>query len=344
MTRPWYKELKARPRVLLAAGALVIFGAGIAIGAALGLRWQADGRHERRQMRLGGYRFINPLLECEVAGDQVEFSELTPFKDKVAALVNKKLGDKTYSHVSVYFRDLNNGPWFGINEREPFAPASLLKVPTMMALLKEAEQKPGLLSEPVTFSGEEDFNDMETFKPPVQLERGKSYTVDELIFRSIAYSDNNANTLVFGKTDKNMLVRAYMDLGVPVPSSHREDFMSVRQYASFFRILFNASYLSREMSEKALDYLSRSAFRNGIVAGVPAGVAVAHKFGERTSAENPGVRQLHDCGIVYYPGHPYLLCIMSRGDDFGELDDIIREISRIVFEEIGRQREEKAAG
>ncbi len=50
-----------------------------------------------------------------------------PFKDRVNELVEGMLSAGRASHISVYFRDLNNGPWFGINEKEEFSPASLLK-------------------------------------------------------------------------------------------------------------------------------------------------------------------------------------------------------------------------
>ena len=47
--------------------------------------------------------------------------------------------------------------------------------------------------------------------------------------------------------------------------------------------------------------------------------------------------QLHDCGIVYYPQHPDLLCVMTKGPDFERLDDIIRGVSQISFAEIDAQ-------
>ena len=113
--------------------------------------------------------------------------------------------------------------------------------------------------------------------------------------------------------------------------------MPVRMYASFFRVLFIASYLNKEMSQKALAYLMRSDFNEGIVAGVPPSVLVAHKFGERVSGARLEDRQLHDCGIVYYPNSPYLLCIMSRGSDFTTLDDIIKDLSLLVYKEVDRR-------
>jgi hypothetical protein len=44
-----------------------------------------------------------------------------------------------------------------------------------------------------------------------------------------------------------------------------------------------------------------------------------------------GERQLHDCGIVYAPGKPYLICIMTRGSDFKRLSPVIAQISKQVY-------------
>jgi len=48
----------------------------------------------------------------------------------------------------------------------------------------------------------------------------------------------------------------------------KEDSLTLSAYASYFRVLFNASYLNEEMSEKALRYLAHSVFRNGMAAGI----------------------------------------------------------------------------
>jgi beta-lactamase class A len=42
-------------------------------------------------------------------------------------------------HISVYLRALNNGDRLGIDEKEYFSPASLIKVPVLMAYLKKSE-------------------------------------------------------------------------------------------------------------------------------------------------------------------------------------------------------------
>jgi beta-lactamase class A len=155
----------------------------------------------------------------------------------------------------------------------------------------------------------------------------------------IVQSDNNAFTLLARVVDPAELDRVYALLRMQNPRATGDDaFLSVQTYASFFRVLYNATYLSKEASEWALATLARSEFRAGLVAGVPSAVPVAHKFGEKSDPK-AGVMQLHDCGIIYYPSHPYLLCVMSQGPSFEFLDDVIVAVSRLVYVGVAGQHQ-----
>lgn len=291
-------------------------------------------------VRQSGYKFINPLLECELYPDG-DNTELKPFRYKIDDLINQKMKGGYITHVSMYFRDLNNGPWIGVNEKENFSPASLLKVPIMMSYLKEAETHPEILTKKILFepsSEEGQFSQVVT--PPDALEKGKEYTSENLLFRMIAYSDNAADRMLFYNINQDALNRTYQDLSIDVPNVRKpEDFMNVKTYASFFRMLYNASYLNRTMSEKALEILSKSTYTNGLAKGIPVQVAVAHKFGERF-LEDGRIKQLHDCGIIYYPNYPYLLCVMTRGKDFKSLETTIADISSLVYKEVEGQKKQ----
>ena len=281
----------------------------------------------------GGGGFINSLLECEI-GEKLLASEIKPFKSKVQDLVDSLIEQKRASAVSVYFRDLNNGPWFGINEKETFSPASLLKVPFMMAAFKQAEKNPGFLERQVLYSGPTNTTE-EYFKSAVNLEPNKTYPMKEVIRHMIINSDNNAKDLVLKNLDGKLLTDIYSQLGVEAPEIGKtDDFITIKNYASFFRILFNSSYLNQEFSNKALSILSEVEFKNGLAAGVPENVKIAHKFGER---EYFGKNQLHDCGIVYYPNRPYLLCVMNRGENFETLARDIADISKLTYKEVDKQ-------
>lgn len=278
------------------------------------------------------YIFINPLLQCD-QGEMLQRST-SNFKPIIQNYVDSVKQQGKVSEIAVYYRDLNNGPWFGIDEREKFLPASLLKVPLLISFLDFAEEKPELAEEKIIFSGSDiqyNFN----FPPKEQIQDGAVYTLRELAERMIVYSDNDAALLLSQRIGVDRVSEVYKDLGIQVRNDDI-DFMNAKEYASFFRILYNASYLSKPFSEAALSLLSQTDFDGGIVAGVSSDVKVAHKFGERI-IEGENLKQLHDCGIVYFPKDPYLLCVMTRGNNVTSLLDVIAEISRLVYTEVVEQ-------
>jgi hypothetical protein len=72
---------------------------------------------------------------------------------------------------------------------------------------------------------------------------------------------------------------------------------------------------------------------------------VSHKFGVRNiladgakPTDEPTARELHDCGIIYYPNNPYFLCVMTRGKDFPTLEGVIKDISKIAWDEVSKMK------
>lgn len=309
---------------------LLVFGIGVLFGSFLQRRLQCNqNKNVVFERRIGEYnRLTNPLLECEqfVSNDK----NLQLIKYKLTDYIAEETHEKKAVDISVYLRDLNNGPWLGIKEKEDFSPASLLKVPIMMCYFKIAETNPEVLNRKIQY--ERVLSNMpQDIIPKKTIQIGNVYTIEELIYRMIVYSDNEAATLLLFDIDQDDLDKVYRDLHITIPGLRvKEDFLSVKDYASFFRILYNASYLNRQMSEKALEILTQTDFSDGILAGLPSGIKVAHKFGERRDPYD--LVQLHECAIVYYNRSPYLLAVMARGYDVDRLKDIIRGISKIVYE------------
>lgn len=280
------------------------------------------------------FKLTNPILDCEAVsedGNSVVFS----------SGVNKKLEEvkNKYSvnHISLYFRDLNNGPWVGINEKSVFSPASLLKVPILIALLHKAEDNPSFLQEKIKIPP---LDIIEGVRQNIKVEdgliAGEEYTLSDVAEKMIQKSDNIAVVSILSKLNSLEVGSVFNSIGIPYKDLETEVPVRVKDYAGFFRVLFNASYLDREMSEKALEILTGSDYNNGIVAGVPEGTVVAHKYGERIFENQENDKQLHDCGIIYYPNKPYVLCIMTRGSDFISQESSIRELSRYVYDEVNK--------
>ena len=293
------------------------------------------GAFGSRPIREGGnYKYINPLLFCEISENR-EFNQFQPLKGKILALLSDKVNNSLVEKSSVYYRDLNSGRWFCINENERYTPASLLKVPRMIAFFKLAESQPSILQKNIFYDGTFNDNKYEDIKPKKEIQAGYWYTIEDLIEYMIKYSDNNATRLLSENIDPDLLKEVYTDLGLSLPPSGiGVDFMSAKSYSYFFRVLYNSSYLSRQVSEKALSLLTLVDFDNGLMAGIPDNITLANKFGEGEFLTPEGQvisRELHECGIFYKPNHPYLLCVMTKGNNFDNLTGVIKDVSNLVY-------------
>ncbi len=295
---------------------------------------EADLAQDKHQ---AGYTYIKPLLTCSL--ELRDYKKVESLEKELRSVIDKETETKKITNLSLFFHDLDNGSWIAINRNDKFSPASLLKVPIMIAYFKLAEENPDLLQKELLVVDEINNSLKPNIIPEKRVEPGKVYTIEELIKYAVNYSDNvAANTLLANISVKDM-EKIYNDIGLNPPGyGEPENFMSVFEYSSFFEILYNASYLNKNMSEKALEILASTRFDFGIEGGVPEDGKVANKFGERVLEDQ---RQLHDCGIIYRPKGAYLLCIMTRanledGADFTELAEIIKTLSFKTYQYLNK--------
>ncbi len=317
----------------------LIFGSMLA-AAAFSLGWmlrarkvdpnQAVNPHPVRQTD-SAYQFIRPLLGCSIS-ESKQFDEYIPMEAKVSSMIEDKKASGDLETASVYFRDLNSGRWTGVNEDAQYTPASMLKVPTMIAFLKLAEERPEILSQEISIPANSPPSAAQVIPPTHSVEPGHSYTIEQLIEYMIAYSDNGA-TIALDKLTTLLGANSFNDIASDLNVHTKDDRVSPKQYSVFLRILFNSTYLGRAMSEKALGLLAKTDFNDGLRAGVPTNVTIVHKFGQASSVENGAqTMELHDCGIIYTKS-PYALCIMTRGPQLNGLEKAIQDISRLVYQE-----------
>lgn len=301
---------------------------GVMIGILLPVQAPFDAPAPDQYETGTSYHFINPLLSC---GDdnfsRIQNGDVSNLQSQINSYIASEQGQGVLDTASVYFRELNGGQYFSINPDIQFVPASLLKVPLAMSIYLQAEQEPGFLDGKVFFAGNAS-PATEYFTGPT-IAASSTYSVEQLVDAMLINSDNNAALLLTRVISTAALDEAYSNLGVLVPQSDQYT-MTVATYAGFFRVLYNATYLNHDDSEHVLDLLSQSTFTQGLVAGVPSGIVVAHKFGER-GYDNPTVPdQLHDCGIIYAK-KPYTLCIMTQGTGYDAMAAIIASISKMVY-------------
>ncbi len=269
---------------------------------------------------------IKPLLLAEVNTESPRFAllkaEINKFIDQ-----RKKKGD--VQSISVYLRDLNSTSWTDIGDNTGYYPGSLMKVPIMIYFLKQEQNFPGTLKKEYFYAKPTGQFPVQTFLGDSILP-GRSYSIAKLLWYMITQSDNNATVLLSSHIDFGIYQQIFKDLDIPCDDLASSQYMiTPRQYSKFFRILYSSTYLSKDLSSYALKLLTECNFRSGLVKDLPAGLIVAHKFGERGVIGH--AMDFSESGIIYSNSQPYLIVIMTRGNDVRQLSTVVRELSIEIF-------------
>jgi beta-lactamase class A len=310
---------------------LVLFFAVIlSVGILIGRKTSIFKKIFERSDCENNFTFLNPDIACDLSAEK-KLETVKDLEKKINDYIAYSIKEKKVFKSSVFFRDLSSKKWVGIEQNENYAPASLLKLPLLIAYFKLSETESGLLSKKYIFI-KPDSIFYQNFEPKVQLQEGKEYTLEEILRHMIIYSDNSAMDFLWQIIDETYTDKIFYELNVASANNTEEDFLSPITYSNIMRILYNSSYLTRNSSEKILQWLSETDFKDGLVAGVPSTIPVAHKFGERDVTAT--TKELHDCGIIYYPDHPYILCVMTLGDNYDNLKEVISKISETTYEEV----------
>jgi beta-lactamase class A len=317
---------------LVACGAIALMGTGALLHDAL----FSTQRTWIDTSCFKNFSLTRKTLDCGLQDESQ--ARMQSIDAAVDATVARYLKDGRATRISVWTRDLETNQWASTNEFERYAPASMMKVPIMIAYLKLAETNPAVLDEQIAYvNAPENGDEVENFLPASLMTTGQNYTVRALITNMIVNSDNNAMYVLLGHIDPLVLSDTLVNIGIEIPKDAKTyDFLTAKTYANIFRILYNASYLNRRDSQMALDMLTQSTFK-GISTTLPSYIRVAHKFGERKVVAADGKTEaveLHDCGIVYHSPDPYSLCIMTAGSDFKTQQQIISDISALVYEKM----------
>ena len=141
---------------------------------------------------------------------------------------------------------------------------------------------------------------------------GATLKASEAIRLALEDSDNTAIKALIPYVQDEDFNTVYNGLDITLNSDHNGALISAKNYSSILKALYYSSILSRDNSQDILTMLTRSPFSDKLVAGVKEGIPVAHKIGDFRTDGKEGYR---DCGIVYEPRRPYLLCMVSTSNE-----------------------------
>ncbi len=253
----------------------------------------------------------------------LHFNELREkIEEKLAGLTEKE-------RIGIYLQDVTTGSWLGINEKEGFIPASLLKVPIVIAIFKKIEMGELKLEQKVEIIAE----DIDpSAGVPERFKVGDKKSIAELSKLMLKISDNTAKNVLKRQLSPEDINSVFTHVGIDNPYSKEtgDQLVTPRGFSRILKALYFSTYLQPKHSEKILELITETRQEGLIASSIPWEIQVAHKYGERLSL-------LHDCGIIYHPNNPYFLCIMTSDIPLPDARELIKDISGEVYKFVSEQ-------
>ena len=230
-------------------------------------------------------------------------------------------------NYSFYAEYLPTGTSIKINQDNPMVGASLLKVPVVMNLFYAAEHGQIKLSQKVTMQeGDVDKRSGTLWEKGV----GSTFTLKELAEHAIVDSDNTAVNMLIGATSSkfDLFQKTIDELDVDLTAANNsQTTLGAQGYSSMLKCLYLSCVNTFSDSQQILQWMTESNSPPRLRAKIPSTVKVAHKYG--TSG---GVSE-SDCGIVYVPKRPYIICVMVEADS-DTANTIIQTASKKMYDYI----------
>lgn len=273
------------------------------------------------------FHLINPFTE-EYIDSNIQDANLILHYNGLNETIQRDI--KLYNaagKVSIFLQDTKTGAWMGINEKEGFIPASLLKIPIMIAILKKVDREEISLKDRIELI-QSDINYLSGTL--YKLER-YNVSIEDLLKEMILSSDNTAKNALKRQLSPAEINAVFAHIGIPNPYiDNNSPIISPRGYTRLLKSLYFSTFLSPALSEKALDFTTDTQEENLISKEIPPEIQVAHKFGMNDNG-------IHDCGIIYHPKNPYFLCIMTKDLELEINKKLINQISKDIFEFIDKK-------
>lgn len=232
--------------------------------------------------------------------------------------------------VSIYFEFLNTGANISINKDAEFFPASLLKLPVAMAVVKKIEKGEWQWdNELVLMRNDKDELFGSLYKEPI----GTPLAIEKLVEKMLVESDNTAYHILLRNLEPAELNDIHSHLGLQEFFSD-DGKISAKRYSIIFRSLYNSSYLLEENSQKLLTLLSQTSFKEYLSSGLPEAVKFSHKIG--VSDEQ---HVFMDAGLAYADNRPYLLTVMIQDDNQKHAEEIMKDISERIYKYVSEYKD-----
>jgi len=242
-------------------------------------------------------------------------------KNDVSKITKDKKG-----FYSVYFKDLNSGKTFGIDENQINTGASINKLPIIAALYLLDREGKISLDDRVTIQ-ENDIQDYGTGSIRYQ-EMPQTYSLRNLAKLALNQSDNTAAHVISVRIGEDN-VQKLVDNWDMKQTNMIDNKTTAYDMSLLLEKIYNGKIAGSANTKELLEFMSDTNFEDRLAAKLPKGTKLHHKTGD-------GEGFVHDVGIIKTEKGAYVLGVMTSdiGEDESETKNTIAEISKKVYDSL----------
>ena len=270
-------------------------------------------------------RFLNRLNEPTTVISQ-KFSQPTPTATPTPKLekerqVVEQIIVPLRGTYGVYFQDLDKGDSFSIKGQEKITAASLIKLPTLLTLYREADAGRIALETVYKLQAKDKREGAGSLlgKPD-----GFEITYRDMARLMGQQSDNTAFNIMANKILGGEKIQATIDRLGMRQTSFADNLTSAEDIGLLFRKLYQEKVVSDKSRDEILSFLTNTIWEDRIPAGIPKGIKVSHKIGTEMGV-------ISDAGIVFGQ-KPFILVLMSQNVNETEAKKALPEIAKKIYD------------
>jgi len=256
--------------------------------------------------------------------------EIIPLKEKLVELTAK------YPKMDsgVFLVDLDNGNYVSIKGDSPFASASTIKIPILVAFFQDVDAGKINLDQVLTMTEEviaDGSGDMQYQKP------GTQFTALETAEKMIIISDNTATNMIIELLGGIEAVNErFWQWGLhetvirnPLPDLEGTNTTSSRDLVQVLGMVTRGELISLRSRDRLLGIMRRTKTDTLLPQGLETGGTIAHKTGDIGT-------MLGDAGVVDIPnGKRYLVAtLVKRPHNDYAAKELIQQISHTIYQHL----------
>lgn len=261
-------------------------------------------------------------------GRQLTFLPVFGGDKKIAASDLKKSVLEKYlknekGSFSIYYKNLNTGDEFGVDENKVQTAASLNKLPIVSYLYSEAGKGRVDLEDQIVIQ-KADIQDYGTGS--IRYDgTGKSYSLKTLTKLALEQSDNTAAHVLGLRLGRDQIQEYTENLGL-VATHIENNQTSAKDMGIILDAIWRGKVTNTPLKLELLDFMTNTDFEDRLAGNIK-GAKIHHKAAD-------GVGFVHDVGIIEDGKNAFIISVLvSEVSDINHAKETIGKIAEFIYEE-----------